>query len=140
MLTPNLLLIDRFSISSIFLFMSAISFFSILSFFTLLFQSGSWKHCWKQCWWFCCRSTGSAPQPFFINVSHFFSFLSLSFFTLLSHQVLGSTIEDTAGGSIADQLVKHLSHFFVNLSHSFVIFISVIFIMFLPQFFWKHCW
>jgi hypothetical protein len=51
-------------------------------------------------------------------------FLSLSFFILFFHQVLGSTVGDTTGDSAADQLVKHLSHFFVNLSHSFVIFIS----------------
>jgi hypothetical protein len=44
-----------------------------------------------------------STSAIFINVSHFFSFQSLSFFTLLFHQVLGSTIEDTAGGSAADQ-------------------------------------
>jgi hypothetical protein len=81
----------------------------------------------------------TSPIFLFMSVISLF-FLSLSFFTLLFHQVLGSTVGGTAGGSTADQLVKHLSHFFVHLSHFFVIFISVIFYNVSPSVFWKQCW
>jgi hypothetical protein len=67
-------------------------------------------------------------------------FLSLLFFTLLFHQVPRSTMGDTTGGSSVDQLVNHLSHFFVHLSHFFVIFISVIFYNVSSSIFWKQCW
>jgi uncharacterized membrane protein YcaP (DUF421 family) len=56
-------------------------------------------------------------------------FVLLSFFTLLFHQVLGSTIGDTASGSAVDQQVQHLRHFFfVHISHfSIVVFFTLLF-------------
>jgi hypothetical protein len=100
--------------------------------------------------------TESAPDQQVQHLSHFLFisvtsfFLSLLFFTLLLHQVLGSTVGDTAGGSIgevvvdalkdsiADQLIQHLNHFF-HLSHFFVIFIYHFYNV-SPSIFWKQCW
>jgi hypothetical protein len=81
----------------------------------------------------------------FISVISYFFYLS-HFFTLPLHQVPGSTTGDTTGvvGEVvveaekypaAEQQVRHLSHFFVHISYFFMISISLIFVMFLPQFF-----
>jgi hypothetical protein len=61
-------------------------------------------------------------KPFFVHISHFLFFLSLSFFTLPLHQVprssvgnttdvMGEVVVEVEKYPIVEQQVQHLNHF-----------------------------
>jgi hypothetical protein len=73
-----------------------------------------------------------STSSIFVHLSHFSIFYICHFYMLFLHQVIGSTVGGVVGEAVmdaekesaADQLVHHLSHCFVHLSHFFVFYLN----------------